>query len=81
MHQGYGDENRPPGTPQFIFIAKITDADREKALADAFTKAKSQAARTAKAAGHSVGWFVACGRQRLGRDGLRRGRLLRRRLT
>ena len=55
MHQGYGDENRPPGTPQFIFIAKITDADRET-LADAFSKAKSQAARTAKAAGRSVGW-------------------------
>jgi uncharacterized protein YggE len=58
IHQNYGDEARPPGTPQFIFIAKISDADREKALADAFAKAKSQAARTAKAAGAQLGGLL-----------------------
>lgn len=58
MHRSYGDENRPPGTPQFMFIAKISDADREKALADAFAKAKSQAARTAKAAGAQLGGLL-----------------------
>jgi len=56
--RGYGDENRPPGTPQFMFIAKISDADREKALANAFAKAKSQAARTAKAAGAELGGLL-----------------------
>ena len=52
----YGSNDEPkPGEPIFIFVSRISDAEREKALAEAFQKAKAQAARLAKAAGAELG--------------------------
>jgi uncharacterized protein YggE len=52
----FGSDNEPkPGEPVFMFISRISDADREKALAEAFQKAKTQATRVAKAAGAELG--------------------------
>lgn len=45
----------PPGTPTFLYVAKVNDADRAKATADAFAKARSDAAALAKAAGADLG--------------------------
>ncbi|HLJ12719.1 MAG TPA: SIMPL domain-containing protein [Planctomycetaceae bacterium] len=44
-----------PGEPVFLFVGRISDAERDKALAEAFTKAKTNAARLAKAAGAQLG--------------------------
>ena len=52
----YGDdEGIKPGEPMFVFVTPIAPADREKALAEGFQKAKSRAARLAKAAGAELG--------------------------
>lgn len=50
-----GDEEVKPGEPMFIFVTPIAEADREQALAEGFRKAKSRAARLAKAAGAELG--------------------------
>lgn len=53
---GYGSRNESkPGEPAFLFVSKLSDKDRDKALADAFQAAKSKAARLAKAAGLQLG--------------------------
>src|SRR5262245_16361997 len=52
--RGMGDE-QPRGTPTFLYVFKITEADRKKALADAFTQAKQDARRLAQAAGMDLG--------------------------
>ncbi len=49
------DEEVPPGTPQFIYGANITPQEREAAMAEAYQKAKQQAARLAAAAGAELG--------------------------
>ena len=52
----YGSEDEPkPGEPVFIFVSRISEAERDKALAEAFQKAKVQAMRLAKAAGAELG--------------------------
>jgi hypothetical protein len=51
----YGDQEAKPGEPMFLFVAAIAEADREKAEAEAFQKAKQHAARLAKAAGAGLG--------------------------
>lgn len=43
------------GEPIFWFVSRISDADRDRALAEAFQKAKGQALRLAKAAGTELG--------------------------
>ena len=55
MMRDRGDETVQPGEPHFVFIAKITPAEREKAMAEAFQKAKAQAEELAKAAGIELG--------------------------
>jgi uncharacterized protein YggE len=50
-----GDEGPKAGEPMFLFVAPIPAAEREKLLAEGFTKAKAQAARLAKAAGVELG--------------------------
>lgn len=50
-----GEEEAKPGEPMFYYVAPISAADRDKALADAFEKAKTRAARLAKAAGADLG--------------------------
>jgi hypothetical protein len=50
-----GGEEAKPGEPMFLFVASIAEADREKAEAEAFQKAKQHATRLAKAAGAGLG--------------------------
>jgi uncharacterized protein YggE len=49
-----GDEPKP-GEPTFLFVARISDDERDKATAQAYEKARLQAARLAKAAGAELG--------------------------
>lgn len=50
-----GNETPKPGEPIFIFVSRIPEAEREKAIAEAFQKAKTQASKLAKAAGTELG--------------------------
>jgi uncharacterized protein YggE len=47
-----------PGAPMFVYVAQISEEDRNRALADAFAKAKAQAAQLAQAAGARLGPLV-----------------------
>lgn len=54
--QGMSNDGQPnPHDPTFLFVATITDAERDKAEADAFKKASRQAERLAKAGGGELG--------------------------
>ena len=56
MYSPYGNGNQTkPGEPVFSFVCAISEQEQEKALADAFQKAKAQAARVAKATGSQLG--------------------------
>lgn len=55
MSRGYGEETPQPGQPQFVFVAVLSKEAREKAMTEAFAKAKAQAADVAKAAGVGLG--------------------------
>jgi hypothetical protein len=44
-----------PGEPVFMYVSRISDAERDKALAEAFQKARAHATRLAKAAGAELG--------------------------
>jgi uncharacterized protein YggE len=51
-----GGEDEPRrGEPVFLFVCKISDEDRAKALADAFQKARREADRLARAAAAELG--------------------------
>ena len=53
---GYSSsDEQKPGEPIFMFISHVSEAEREKAMAEAFEKAKAQAVRLAKAAGAELG--------------------------
>ena len=55
-NMGYsGAEQVNPDEPRFVFVARLSPQDRQTALAEAFTKAKTQAAELAKAAGAGLG--------------------------
>lgn len=58
MNFGNNNEARP-GEPVFLFVSRISEADRDKALAEAFQKAKGEARRLAKAAGIELGSLKA----------------------
>ncbi len=58
MSSNYGEEEIKPGEPQFLYVAEIADAERDKAMAEAFTKAKAQAGRLARAASVKLGPLV-----------------------
>jgi Tfp pilus assembly protein PilV len=45
----------PPGEPRFVYVAKISEEDENKALADAFAQAKAQAVRLSRTAGAELG--------------------------
>ena len=51
----YGNEAPKPGEPIFMFVSRIPEAERDKAVAEAFQKAKAQASKLAKAAGTELG--------------------------
>lgn len=55
MMNNYGNEGPKPGEPIFVFVSRIPEAERDKAIADAFLKAKTQASKLAKAAGTELG--------------------------
>ena len=54
MHFSNDGESKP-GEPIFIYVRRLTEAEKEKAMADAFVRAKTNAAKLAKAAGASLG--------------------------
>ncbi len=49
------EEAAAPNEPRFVFVARLTASERQKALAEAFAKARAQAAELAKAAGMELG--------------------------
>lgn len=51
----YGEEQPKPGEPSFLFVSKISDADHQKALGEAFERARAEAGRLAKAASVELG--------------------------
>jgi len=56
IQEMYGNQNRPkPGEPSFLFVAAISVAQREKALAEAFRRARDQATHLSKAADLELG--------------------------
>ena len=56
MTSDFNNQQGPkPGEPVFVFVAKISAADREKAMAEAFRSAKQDAAQLAKAAELELG--------------------------
>ncbi len=53
---GYSESEGPkPGTPSFLYVARIDENEHAQALARAFSKAKAQASTLAKAAGVELG--------------------------
>lgn len=50
-----GEQAAAPGEPAFVFVARITDEERAKSMAEAFAKAKDNAAALARAAGAQLG--------------------------
>jgi len=59
MSRRSSDEPIPPGQPYFLYVARISEKDRQQALAEAFAKAKAQAAQLAQAAAVPLGPLVA----------------------
>jgi uncharacterized protein YggE len=55
------DEASAAGQPQLLFVAKLADKDRQAATAEAFAKAKKQAAELARAAGMDLGRLTSLG--------------------
>jgi hypothetical protein len=55
---GMGEEQQQPNQPQFVFVAVLPKAERQKGMAQAFVKAKAQAAELAQAAGVELGPLV-----------------------
>ncbi len=55
MENSGGSSAPQAGTPSFVFVAKISEEDQDKALAEAFDKARKHAERVAKAAGMPLG--------------------------
>ena len=58
MANQYGEDPQQANQPQFLFVAQLAKADRQKAMAEAFVKAKAQAAELAKAAAVELGPLV-----------------------
>lgn len=50
-----GQEGPKPGEPRFVYVSQISAADRDKAYAEAFERAKASADRLAKAASAELG--------------------------
>lgn len=51
----YGQDRAPIGTPRFVFVAKISAQERDKAKSEAFAKAVQDAEKLAKLAGVKLG--------------------------
>jgi uncharacterized protein YggE len=49
------EQGPPPGQPIFLYVARVSEEQRAQVMADAFKKAKANAAELAKAAGTELG--------------------------
>jgi hypothetical protein len=63
-----GEEEPKRGEPTFLFVRKISEEERDKALTEAFGKAKKEAGRLARAAGAELGALQQLGGQNMSRD-------------
>lgn len=54
----YDDGQSRPGQPVFMFVARFSDDEKQKAMADAYQSAQKQATQLSKAAGRSLGTLV-----------------------
>jgi len=54
-----GEGQPPVGEVHFVYVARITDQERDEAMAEAFQKARAAAARLARAAGAKLGPLVS----------------------
>jgi uncharacterized protein YggE len=68
MQMGGNDNEAKPYEPTFVFIRRIATDEREKALREAFGKAKDDATRLAQAAGMQLGELKTLGEQPGGGD-------------
>jgi uncharacterized protein YggE len=59
MMANSGEEQIKPGEPQFLYVARFSDEQRNRAMTEAFNKAKNNAAELAQAAGVKLGPLVA----------------------
>lgn len=50
-----GEQGPKRGEPVFLYVAKVSEAERAKALAEAYHKSRNDAVRTAQAAGMDLG--------------------------
>lgn len=55
MRSSYGGSEEQPGQPTFLFVAAVSEQQRAAATAEAFRKARNQAAQLAEAAGAQLG--------------------------
>jgi hypothetical protein len=53
-----GQQQPKPGEPRFVYVSAISEKDRAKAFAEAFERAKADAARLAQAASAQLGPLV-----------------------
>ena len=51
----FSEPRTSSGTPQFLYVARISDAEHDKLLAEAFAKGRKDAERLARAAGRELG--------------------------
>ncbi|HEX4796675.1 MAG TPA: SIMPL domain-containing protein [Humisphaera sp.] len=58
MQAASGAPGGAPGEPTFQYVCKVPDADQVSAIAEAFKKAKSDAANLAKATGGELGALI-----------------------
>jgi uncharacterized protein YggE len=58
QYGGFGESETKPGEAKFVFVARISQEDRQQAMAEAFTKARDSAALLAAAAGRQLGELV-----------------------
>lgn len=59
MYSSYGQQETPPGTPYFFYVATIPEQQQRQAMAEAFEKATAQASSLAQAAGFPLGRAVS----------------------
>jgi hypothetical protein len=57
--QRYNQGNEKPGEPVFLYVSSVPAEIQEKGYADAFQKAKANAARLAKSADASLGRLLS----------------------
>ena len=55
----HGEERPQVGKPHFVYVARITDQQRDEAMAEAFQKSRAAAERLARAAGAKLGPLVS----------------------